>query len=754
MSENQERHSQHQAECTKKIPEDINAFVPPIFPFWNGRCRSSEEYVKLIKSFYKLLRLKDVVVNGNNMQILNIKFIGAQAQSLAGIKATADLANIKPNVTSLNNLLETIMRGSRDYRVSHLAHQCVQSFTNQEINEKLVETVGEQGDRQEEAEYLYILLVERFIPKCLKSLSFIHKKGRMTVEFFYEVLHLRDDVTKLKNDFQLMLTSLENRSVVNKLLQHVMATKKKAMADLKALCSLWDRESYQATLSIFDSRLNVFGIIHFDESDAPENLSKWIREKTIYTNLYKEPDVKPETLHIFKTITEDIAPIINGVRTFTPTPLEIAQEKAVHMKSSVLRMKKDALEFLSPESEKTIGKGRSLLEKLKSIRTVIDNLELNGLVIDPNSVGITQDQLEEFYVNISNVLADKEVQLKIDEEKLKAQNQELAKGAPHLELPPLNGFSSWLNFRKAVNEIMPLHTNPLIKKQILLKGLKNKEDLSRCQGMDFDDGFKYLVQRYESSALIPGLIDEMLKLTPATSDRQTYDNLTQMISTTSMIQSYEQLDKLDNNARHKLSFILIHREFQVDYLKQQALFEEALKKEFCPDTPILDALSEASCMQTTEVETRRRDWWLEQMTRYLGIARELIKNKDSKKTVVGVNKPHKAETQQCFAARNEECPCCDTIHMEGNYHFLSLSKCEKFQEMSIKDRKSVVDENNYCRRCLWPKKTNKRCPICFPIDHFLLQGDQDDSEEEDEQEDSQNEETSDHSNDEQEQELN
>ena len=125
MSENQERHSQHQAECTKKIPEDINAFVPPIFPFWNGRCRSSEEYVKLIKSFYKLLRLKDVMVNGNNHKILNIKFIGAQPQSLAGIKqTTADLANIKPNVTSLNNLLETIMRGSRDYRVSHLAHQC------------------------------------------------------------------------------------------------------------------------------------------------------------------------------------------------------------------------------------------------------------------------------------------------------------------------------------------------------------------------------------------------------------------------------------------------------------------------------------------------------------------------------------------------------------------------------------------------------------------------------------------------------
>ena len=162
--------------------------------------------------------------------------------------------------------------------------------------------------------------------------------------------------------------------------------------------------------------------------------------KTIYNNLVKDPEVKPETLDIFKTITEKIAPIINGVRSFTPTPLELAQEKAVYMKSSALRIKRDALEFLSPESEKTIGKGNSLLDKIKSIRTVIDSLELSGLVVNHGRVGITKDELEEFYVHISNILAEKEHQLKIDEEKQKAVNQELAKGAPELQLPPLNGF--------------------------------------------------------------------------------------------------------------------------------------------------------------------------------------------------------------------------------------------------------------------------------------------------------------------------
>ena len=506
------------------------------------------------------------------------------------------------------------------------------------------------------------------------------------------------------------------------------------MDSLKEYAKFWEEDSFQHCKSIFEPKLNVYhDIVFFDESDAPDdnNITSWIAQKTLYSNLVKAPTVKPETLSVFKQITVDIDPIIGGVRSFTPTPLELAQEKAVYMKTSVLRIRKDAENFLKPESEKTIGKARSLLEQIKSIRGAIDNLQLSGLVINHGTVGLTQVELEDFYVKITNTLAQKEYEAKVNEAKQRAADNELAKGAPQLQLPPLNGFSSWLNFRRAINDIMPLHSNHLIKKQILLKSLKNKEDHSRCQSMDYEDGFKYLVQRYESSALIPGLIDELLKLTPASSDRQAYENLTQLMSTTSMIQSYEQIDKLDSNCRSKLTFILIHREFQLDFLKDQAIFEEALKKEVCPDTPLLDAMSEASCMQTSEVETKRRDWWLEQMSRYLEISRELVKNKDSKKSVMD-----KTKTEvQCFAVNNQECPCCGSVHKEGNYHLLSLSKCDKFQEIPVKERIAVVETSKYCRRCLWPPKTNKRCPLCFPIDHFLLQRDEDDSEQEQEQKD-------------------
>ena len=241
------------------------------------------------------------------------------------------------------------------------------------------------------------------------------------------------------------------------------------------------------------------------------------------------------------------------------------------------------------------------------------------------------------------------------------------------------------------------------------------------------------------------MIDELLKLAPASNDRQAYENLTQLISTTSMIQSYDQIDKLDSNCRSKLTFILIHREFQLDFLKDQSIFEEGLKKEVCPNTPMLDAMLEASCMQTTEVETKRRTWWLEQMSRYLGMARELVKNKDAVKqgqSHLGANKT-KTEVQ-CFAVgRTEECPCCGSVHKEGNFLLLSLSKCDKFQDMSIKERKTFAESNGYCKRCLWPKGTNKKCPLCSPIPHFLLQVDQDDTDSDsDEHKDKEEEESS------------
>ena len=710
-------------QCSANVPEAVDEFIPQALVF-NGKCRTSVEYILLIQNAYKLLTIKQVRFNNQAVeQCLSFKFLSnGNGQLVTNIRtSTSDLANLPKTVVGLYSLLTTITSGLT-YKTADLAISCITNFNNQNVNDLLETLYQQDGDDKSDPGYKFTLFVERFIPACLKAVKFVHQKARMGVELYYDIVHLKKDIAKLKIYYHQMLTSLKDRAKVNNLLLHVMVTMDDAMKKLKNYSNHWEENSFKQCTSILEGKVEVHREnFYFDNTEAEDdgNLKAWVEKKLIYNHLLCIPDISPESVPIFKGLTEDLHPIINGIRTFTPSPLEIAKERAAFMKITISKVVSDAQDFLSKDGEHTIGKAKYLLDQIKSKREAIDNLQLSGLVIDHQSVGVTLEELDEYYVKISNILSQQEFESKINEAKQRAANNELAKGAPQLELPPLTGFSSWLNFKKSLNEIMPLHSNPLVKKQILLKSLRNKEDKNRCQNMDYENCFSYLIQRYESSALIPELIDSLLEMSPAISDKQSYENLTQLISTTAMIKTYDQLDKLDNNARSKLMFILLHRELQLHFLKDQSIFEESIRKEICSDLVDLESLSDASCLNTPELESKRRSWWLEQMTRYLGIARDLVKHHQSvKKSSSSRKQQSNYNSQSKSYSVNEQddsqyqCPICDVQHIRKGDVLLSLSQCFRFRRMDVQERISIVDTYDHCKICLRAKSDGQHNDGC------------------------------------------
>ena len=710
-------------QCSANVPEAVDEFIPQALVF-NGKCRTSVEYILLIQNAYKLLTIKQVRFNNQAVeQCLSFKFLSnGNGQLVTNIRtSTSDLANLPKTVVGLYSLLTTITSGLT-YKTADLAISCITNFNNQNVNDLLETLYQQDGDDKSDPGYKFTLFVERFIPACLKAVKFVHQKARMGVELYYDIVHLKKDIAKLKIYYHQMLTSLKDRAKVNNLLLHVMVTMDDAMKKLKNYSNHWEENSFKQCTSILEGKVEVHREnFYFDNTEAEDdgNLKAWVEKKLIYNHLLCIPDISPESVPIFKGLTEDLHPIINGIRTFTPSPLEIAKERAAFMKITISKVVSDAQDFLSKDGEHTIGKAKYLLDQIKSKREAIDNLQLSGLVTDHQSVGVTLEELDEYYVKISNILSQQEFESKINEAKQRAANNELAKGAPQLELPPLTGFSSWLNFKKSLNEIMPLHSNPLVKKQILLKSLRNKEDKNRCQNMDYENCFSYLIQRYESSALIPELIDSLLEMSPAISDKQSYENLTQLISTTAMIKTYDQLDKFDNNARSKLMFILLHRELQLHFLKDQSIFEESIRKEICSDLVDLESLSDASCLNTPELESKRRSWWLEQMTRYLGIARDLVKHHQSvKKSSSSRKQQSNYNSQSKSYSVNEQddsqylCPICDVQHIRKGDVLLSLSQCFRFRRMDVQERISIVDTYDHCKICLRAKSDGQHNDGC------------------------------------------
>ena len=170
-----------------------------------------------------------------------------------------------------------------------------------------------------------------------------------------------------------------------------------------------------------------------------------------------------------------------------------------------------------------------------------------------------------------------------------------------------------------------------------------------------------------------------------------------------MIQSYDQIDKLDSNAMSKLTFVLLHREFQLFFLKDQYIWEEKMKKEVSPDSDDLNSISEASCMHTKEVENKRRSFWIESMKMFLVMSRELIKQSE----------PVKKNKQYSFSTNeNYECVLCDEQHIDKGVVLLSLSRCPMFREMNVENRISAVDQNDFCRKCLRDKDDGQHSDGC------------------------------------------
>ena len=691
--------------CSARIPRQVDKLVPSEL-IWNGRCTTTDQYIALCTATYNLLTIKQVTRDGEEKQFLQFKFLqDLLPTDLQMIRnSTPDLANLNADMVGLFRLLETVKRGLNGLE-AQVVLTIVSKFTNPEVNDVLEKSCERQGDDKLNQEYKFLLFIKRFIPNALVSIRFIHRKARLAIEFYYEVEHLKQDIGRLKNQYQLMLTSLQNRATVNNLSHHVMGVKEETMAKLVQYAKFWDKAGFD-NMFTFQTENHVYAEFCFDESEAENfgNFTSWIIHKMYYSHFLYKDDIIPETTTLFYGVTEDMDPILTGIRQFTPSPLEIAKEKAAFMKPDILKIKAGAEEFLNLDSGKSIGKAKSLMEQITVTRGDLRDLKMSGLLANDETIGISSDELEDFYIQICNSLEQMEHDAKIAEIKARAASRELARGTPQLQLPDLTGFSAWLNFKKAINDIMPLHSNSLIKKQLLLKSLKNKDDHSRCLGISYEDGFKYLVKRYESSSLIPGLLEELTRLTPPANVRQAYENLTKLVSTISMIQSYDQIDKLDSNTRSKLTFILIPAELQLDYLKDQSIFEEDIKKTYCPDLQDLDALSEASCLQTQEIETKRRDWWLQQMNRYLYISREFLRQTSES---VKKNKQYSFSTNEDY-----ECALCEEQHIYKGIVLLSLSRCPVFKRMDVAKRIASVDLHGFCKKCLRSKSNGQHFDGC------------------------------------------
>ena len=98
---------------------------------------------------------------------------------------------------------------------------------------------------------------------------------------------------------------------------------------------------------------------------------------------------------------------------------------------------------------------------------------------------------------------------------------------------------------------------------------------------------------------------------------------------------------------------------------------------------------------------------MEEMTRYLGIARDLVKYHKSNKKSFNNKKQSNYNSQNKSFSVNEQdgyqCPLCDVQHTRRGDVLLSLSQCFRFRKMGLQERITIVKSCNHCKICLRSK---------------------------------------------------
>ena len=627
------------------------------------------------------------------------------------------LGRMEQNIQSLFNVLTMCVHKPRTIQTGIL----VQRMGVANINAIL--GTSQQHNFDVEGAAFTVEIVKLWIESGLSSIAYVHQKAKMGLFLNARICNLELVMRELRNEYQRLLASLTNRADVNGLAMYTASQLQLCITEARAYAIKKDERCVLDAAQYLQRyrNMNTFSI-----QAVPNGLQDTAARNAFLEIHHYKADFNALNEIPLSEHSTALEPILQGIRGFVPSAKETALEQAQNLKPNASALSRDIRTFLDVESpDKSLGAARSFKVTLINMKSMLENLVPHGVWLDKTTTGMSSLDMSAYLTELDDFISSKESQMRRAEAQSRAESQELSKSAPRIELPELSGFSNYLSWKAAADQILPLHTNDLIKKQLVKASLKNKEDLLRCKDINFKEIMSYLDSRYSSPLLIPQLIEEALRMRRAHDNRSSYENLTNFVSLYNQLCAHKQEDKLTMHVRQKLVPILLCSTNMSMFYKEMGKKEAEMKKaqEQAGDTP--DCASVVSYALGDEFEEQRRSFWLEEMFSYLNVARKIVSQQQTE-TPSG---KYKNNNRNYSISQEPNCPICKQSHVNPNgVRMTSLTKCEQFRNMLVKQRYAAVKQFSHCVRCLRPRsdpghggkgcaiadQTNLVCNHCVP----------------------------------------
>ena len=709
-----------------------NAELPQTLPP-SGTCGTRDVYRTVILTIYKTLTIIGWMDRGNVDGDYEGRFISSRFCTLTDGQMRDRIRICHPFMADaratplwlykLLKLVETPPRITRTQLVG-----LAEELTDQDIN-ALLKNIYEQptdntrdnnGKMSLPLEYL-----QRWVKDAIDGLIYMHNKARTGFEFHKLYDKYTDEVDQLQMKVTNLLVSLCDRHAVNAFARQTGETSQAMRTTCEAYVKIDEEERIKRAYFA----LSNFHEVH--EFDFAQQRTYYTANTLWFHHITLE-DVESFNIHSVEPIKlnmDKFYPLVKDIREFQPSQKDIALEQASNLKRKVLELIGKITTFLDNVESRSLSRAKLLLRSLDIIMAKCDSLMFEG--VSEDSVGADPETLEAYQKELSDYIEEEEQEKDKRRHRDRLEANEILKTSPSIQLPPLNNITDWLNFKAALDRIMPFHTSDIVKCTLVKKALRDKADISRCRNMKYDGIMSYLTDRYHDSSLIPRLVDRLLNMQQAKDNQISYENLTEFLSIWSQLELHKGTDRIDSYAREKLVFILLPTYLQFDFLKEQIMQEKAWKNQESANIEVDDNASTTfSLAKGEEYEDKRRTHFVDQMKVYSEIIRRLVmtntetskKEKNQRRNNCSVNNtsPH-----------DKSCPACGSSECGGDGNPVeSLADCDDFRAMPVEERYELICNLGFCKKCLSNKadvhingnckQQHRRCSTCQSSHHELI----------------------------------
>ena len=560
--------------------------------------------------------------------------------------------------------------------------------------------------RAQIAEYI----ITDYAPKLLISVDTYLKIFGDLLIAHYSHEHFESDIPKLGSDCQKLTAGLIYKNQLDELYSHLVLLKMKVAEKL---------ECYVKQLT--DTKIASFRVWMGDAelTGAPQpftfavvKLAIEAAEPTFANQKYT--GINPDAVEAFvdlRDMQDDLKDANKVLLEYKESPLQALKSKIPGLKNIYIETRK---EWDNLSAEAKAPEIAVLREKTSNLLKDINELRSNSVTINKHDLGAEVSEVNSMLVQISVREDEAKAKASIDHNQMISSIKQTEKMLPKIDPLMLTG-KNFLNWSKELDQHMKNLSDPLAKKNLMIKTLTSEAEKKKCKEMTYSEGREWLARRYMDNKTITDKLYDIFKLPIPHSPEDCDKNIEEFQVQWKVLLFHKQDHQLTAEWRNKITSRLLNTHWTEKYVERRVILDKEILEQEGLNPRTVTELEKQKCLTQAKYEPKVKEWWLKtiddlhfEIRQNYSVSKNgksisAINSKPDKKFENGNkrNKRGKKNKVSAFVATPApKCPLCQESHAGG------LKQCPKFLALSPNDRLSTVRQLDHCCRCICSRSTN------------------------------------------------